>query len=416
MASILLIEDLELNRELIVQLLEGEHTIIQAKDGEEGWDLANQNHPDLILLDLSLPKIDGWQLASMFRAHDALSAVPIIALTAHAMQGDREKALDAGCNDYISKPIDDTLLREKIDFYLASRQRQIVAQGSATVVVVEDSVENRQMLKEQLLSFGYSPILCESAEQALGFIERRTPDLFILDVTLPEMDGFELCRQIRQRASTRQVPVMLLSARAQFDDKKIGHMAGADDYITKPYDLDELRVRIEALLRLKQRMNDLRQEAEQLPPSTPTIDGPNKQAAYQRLDEECRRARRYNRPLSCILFKVVNSESLKQSGSDQYDRLFQEALHAVRDQIREVDFLYRLDDDEFLVVLPETGKPQVKIVVDRLGKMLLSTTLFSAGKARPGIGYAVYEQGRIFNWSTLLRAADEMIQRGRVVG
>ena len=99
MKKILVVEDVDLNRELIVQLLEDTYQVIEAVNGQEGLELAELERPDLILMDLSLPVMDGWEATRRLKAHDELRSIPIIALTAHAMVGDEEKALAAGCDD-----------------------------------------------------------------------------------------------------------------------------------------------------------------------------------------------------------------------------------------------------------------------------------------------------------------------------
>jgi two-component system, cell cycle response regulator DivK len=110
MKKILIVEDVEFNRDLIVQLLEGSYEVVTAADGAEGIQLAVREHPDLILMDLSLPIVDGWEATRRLKAHAVLRTIPIIALSAHAMRGDREKALQSGCDEYLSKPLDEDLL------------------------------------------------------------------------------------------------------------------------------------------------------------------------------------------------------------------------------------------------------------------------------------------------------------------
>jgi two-component system, cell cycle response regulator DivK len=112
--KILVIEDVEFNRDLLVQLLEDEYEVVMASDGAEGIRLAESVRPDLILMDLSLPVIDGWEATRRIKADKALKSIPIIALSAHAMTGDEEKALQCGCDDYLSKPLHEDRLFEKL--------------------------------------------------------------------------------------------------------------------------------------------------------------------------------------------------------------------------------------------------------------------------------------------------------------
>jgi two-component system, cell cycle response regulator DivK len=121
MPKILVVEDVEFNRDLIVQLLEDDYEVLTAADGAEGIRLAEQERPDLILMDLSLPVIDGWEATRRIKADEALKGIPIIALSAHAMRGDEEKARQSGCDDYLSKPLDEDLLFAKLAKFLSQR-------------------------------------------------------------------------------------------------------------------------------------------------------------------------------------------------------------------------------------------------------------------------------------------------------
>lgn len=121
MKKILIVEDVELNLDLLVQLLEDDYELISADDGEKGVALAAQEQPDLILMDISLPLLDGYDATRRIKAQAALAHIPIIGLSAHAMSGDAEKARAAGCDDYLAKPLDEGLLFEKLDRFLNNR-------------------------------------------------------------------------------------------------------------------------------------------------------------------------------------------------------------------------------------------------------------------------------------------------------
>ena len=118
MKRILVVEDVELNRDLIVQLLEDRYEILTASDGAEGLEMARTTRPHLILMDLALPVMDGWEVARRIKADEALRAIPIIALSAHAMKGDEERARQSGCDDYLPKPLDEDLLFAKLTSFL----------------------------------------------------------------------------------------------------------------------------------------------------------------------------------------------------------------------------------------------------------------------------------------------------------
>lgn len=119
MKTLLIVEDVAFNRELLYQLLEHDYQLLTAIDGAEGLELVEAARPDLILLDLSLPRIDGWEVARRLKASTELRHIPIVALTAHAMRDDEAKARASGCDDYLRKPIDEDQLFAKIAHFLA---------------------------------------------------------------------------------------------------------------------------------------------------------------------------------------------------------------------------------------------------------------------------------------------------------
>ena len=119
MRKILIVEDVEYNRDLLVQLLEEEYEVVTAADGAAGIEAAARDRPDVILMDLSLPGIDGWEATRRLKARTETEAIPMIALTAHAMRGDEERARSCGCDDYLPKPLDEEQLFAKLTRLLA---------------------------------------------------------------------------------------------------------------------------------------------------------------------------------------------------------------------------------------------------------------------------------------------------------
>jgi CheY-like chemotaxis protein len=119
MAKILLVEDNEMNRDMLSRrLIRKKFEVVIAVDGQEGLDVAASERPDLILMDMSLPVLDGWEATRQLKGNAELSSIPVIALTAHAMTGDRQKAIEAGCDDYDTKPIELPRLLGKIEVLL----------------------------------------------------------------------------------------------------------------------------------------------------------------------------------------------------------------------------------------------------------------------------------------------------------
>src|SRR3954471_17472594 len=119
MTTILIVEDNEMNRDMLSRRLERKgYEVLLAVDGEMGLEVARASTPDLVLMDMSLPVVDGWEATRRLKTDDALKQIPVIALTAHAMANDRDKAIEAGCDDYDTKPIELSRLLEKIESLL----------------------------------------------------------------------------------------------------------------------------------------------------------------------------------------------------------------------------------------------------------------------------------------------------------
>jgi len=118
MKTILIVEDVELNRELLVQLLADDYRLVLAQDGQAAIEQAMQAKPDLILMDLSLPKLDGWEATRRLKADERLGKIPVIVISARAMRGDEERARASGCDDFLTKPIDETLLFDTLARHL----------------------------------------------------------------------------------------------------------------------------------------------------------------------------------------------------------------------------------------------------------------------------------------------------------
>ena len=130
MTKVLLVEDNEMNRDMLSRrLIRRGFQVVFAMDGQQGIDLARSERPDIVLMDMSLPVIDGWEATRRLKANDATRSVPVIGLTAHAMSGDREKAIEAGCDDYDTKPVELDRLICKIERLLGTAKDQALRQA-----------------------------------------------------------------------------------------------------------------------------------------------------------------------------------------------------------------------------------------------------------------------------------------------
>lgn len=125
MFKVLLVEDNKMNRDMLSRrLIKRGYEVVMAVDGQEGVDMAGTVSPDIILLDMSLPVVDGWEAAKILKKEDSTKGIPVIALTAHAMAGDKEKALETGCDDYDTKPVEFKRLLGKMEALLGTRSNE----------------------------------------------------------------------------------------------------------------------------------------------------------------------------------------------------------------------------------------------------------------------------------------------------
>ncbi len=276
MARILYIEDNPVSGAMLTRRLglEG-HAVQVATDGETGLKVALADRPDLILLDMSLPGMDGWQLVEKLKADPAARHVPVIALTAHAMEGDRERCLAAGCDDYDTKPVDMARLLGKIGARLAEPPpRESPAPGPSTaetrsetpgaprVLLVEDDENSRDFLSRRIALEGFTVETAPDGARALERLDHEPYDLVLLDVMLPLLSGLDVLVRIRARWSMVERPVIMVTARDRSQDVVEALRLGANDYVSKPVDVAVLLARLSTHLRVAALEKELRAEKE----------------------------------------------------------------------------------------------------------------------------------------------------------
>jgi len=274
--KLLVVEDVELNRDLMVQLLKKDYEVITASDGAAGVELVSHERPDLILMDLSLPVFDGWEATRRIKALPGMENVPVIALTAHAMPGDEEKARAAGCDDYLTKPIDENLLFAKLREFLgtgitdsptdqsimdiqevpASKSslgiREVLGKSDKPVILVVDDVPvNIDYLEQELGHLGYMTVTATNGLEALDQVKVTSPDMILLDIMMPEMDGFEVLACLKSDKNWRDIPVIVISSVSDIESVVRGIELGADDYLPKPFDPTLLKARLSSGLERK---------------------------------------------------------------------------------------------------------------------------------------------------------------------
>lgn len=278
--TVLIVEDNILNMKLVRDVLRiDKFKSIEADNAEAGLELARLNEPDLILMDIELPGMDGLSAMRLIKADPALRHIPVLALTAYAMEDDKINAKSAGCDGYITKPINIKRFRETISNYLGNSDEPVKKPERASladntdkccfskkILIVDDDTLNVKLLSVQLATKGYQVLKAYDGMSALEAVQKNNPDLILLDIMMPGMDGYEVTSRLKSDSSTRDIPIILVTALTGEDDKKKGLDAGADEFINKPIDYPELDARIISLLRLKEYQEQLgsRKKSEEL--------------------------------------------------------------------------------------------------------------------------------------------------------
>ena len=268
--KVLIIEDNELNMKLVRSLLQlGKYRVFEADNAEKGLQLMRANRPDLVLMDIQLPGMNGLKATQIIKKDNDLKHTPVVALTSYAMQGDEKKAVSAGCAGYITKPIDTRSFLDQIQKFIKHDAQETKAPNSdrpasqnstcAKVLIVDDEPKNIKLLSAQMPPSEFNIISAHGGIEAMQKINDQHPDLILLDIMMPDMDGYEVTRRVKANPATKEIPIILITALDSKDDKVKGLEAGAEEFLTKPVNMAELRTRINSMLRLRQYRDQLKQ-------------------------------------------------------------------------------------------------------------------------------------------------------------
>lgn len=293
----------------------------------------------------------------------------------------------------------------------------------AKILVVEDSKAQRERLVSSLRERGFEVQSAVNGLEALRLIKTEPFDIVILDVILDGMDGYSVCRWLRLGESTRDIVVIMLTVKGEVKERVEGLHVGADDYIPKPYDEDELEARIFAALRSRTARGELRERNTELEgllkktehmAMTDALTGVFNRRRFQDvLRREWATARRYKHPLTVALvdidrFKAVNDAHGHAAG----DEVLQKVADVLSHSVREVDVCARTGGDEFALLLPHTPADKAMVVADRVHARLASIVVGLTGEAKNvtlSIGIASTEDGSLKDPDELVEAADRAL-------
>jgi diguanylate cyclase (GGDEF)-like protein len=312
-----------------------------------------------------------------------------------------------------------------------TRRLGIVAQvpDPAKILVVDDSPTQLDWLVQVLEKEGYSVATAADGKEALRRVKGDPPDLVLLDMILPDMDGLEVARIIKKLPDDQFIPVIVLSVKADIDTKVAGLRIGADDFLAKPFAEAEILARCAAMLRIKSLQEKLREAQRRLEEQSITdalTALKNRRFFDERLHEEFRRAQRYGDYLALIMidlddFKEVNDKYGHPAG----DAVLRDAAGLIRSSIRDPDICARYGGDEFAVILPKTHMSGALAVAERIWRELggKEYAMPAAQGAAPAavrvpasLGVAFYPSKDISSGELLLRFADQALYQAKRAG
>jgi len=272
---ILAVDDVAENLHALVAVLRDNYAIAAATTGEKALELAQRHpQPDIILLDVKMPGMDGFSVLSHLKSNPITAAIPVIFVTALSDAVDEARGLELGVSDYITKPVNPELLHMRIKTQLELRNHRrnpllfdatlpMDPEHRPTLLIVDDIADNIHTLLGALKD-SYSIRVASSGTTAVAMVNGDAPpDLVLLDIVMPGMDGYEVCRQIKASPAGNRIPVIFVTVVDAAPEKVKGFEVGGADYITKPFDIDEVRARVRNQLELARLRNVLEQQVAQ---------------------------------------------------------------------------------------------------------------------------------------------------------
>ncbi len=402
-ARILVVVDVDANVRLLEAKLMVEYfDVVSARNGQEALERIEDSRPDIVLLDVMMPGMDGFEVCRRIRSDGKTMHLPVVMITALSEPADRVRGLEAGADDFLTKPVDDvslfarvkSLVRLKMMMDELRLRRETSEQfgvndggptmveedaSSARILVVDDSRLSIQRMETMLGEDGHELVVRSNTDEALNEAQVGDYSLIIVSTLLREGDPLRLCSQLRSHEESRNVPVLIL---VDADDKSRlikGLDLGVNDYLTHPIDRNELLARSRTQIRRKryqERLRDSYRRSISLALTDPLTGVYNRRYLNTHLESLLTGAESRDKVTSILLldidhFKQVNDQYGHQAG----DAVLKEVALRIEDRLRSFDTIARYGGEEFVVVMPETDSNLAAGVAERLRVMIADTPM-----------------------------------------
>lgn len=308
-----------------------------------------------------------------------------------------------------------------------------------TILIIDDEESIRELLSSALSQEGYNVLTAfdgiDGYEQAL----RKTPDLILLDIMMPDIDGYEVLNRLKEDLTTAHIPIIFLTAKVEAEERVLGLEAGAVDYITKPFYTKEVLARIKIHLKIReyekelmikneelQAFSDLllslNTKLEELARKDELMQIWNRRAFNEQIIQTHNYSARYSRPYSLIIADLDHFKNYNDLyGHQQGDVVLQKVAQAIADTCRATDFVARYGGEEIVLILPETSKEVALLIANRVIKVVEELNIPHANNANFGLvtisaGVSTYSPVNKMGWDEVLKVADEALYRAKNSG
>jgi two-component system, cell cycle response regulator len=392
-ALILVVDDIPANVKLLEAKLTAEYyDVITATDGIEAIEQVKKHKPDLVLLDVMMPRMDGFTACAHMKADAEISHIPVVMVTALSDVVDRVRGLEAGADDFITKPINDTALFARVRSLIrikvlldelrmrdkTGKQVGALAEGEnsftadvsgARVAIVEDDAINSRNIVERL-SKTYQVQHFADATEATDAIKQSPPDVIVISTMLSDTDGMRMAAQLKNIEPLRHVPIIVLVDEEETHLMLKGLELGINDYLTVPVELNEMEARIKTQIRRKKYQDALRSnyQASVSMAITDKLTGLyNRNFLDAHIQNIINQALQNQKAFSIMMldmdhFKLVNDTY----GHDVGDEVLRELAKRMINVVRSSDLAARIGGEEFMILMPETSFIDAYNMADRM--------------------------------------------------
>lgn len=448
-ARILVVDDIEANVRLLEARLMAEYfEVLTATNGPDALDICAKGQCDIVLLDVMMPGMDGFEVCRRLKADPRTAHLPVVMVTALDQTEDRVTGLEAGADDFLTKPVNDLalitrvkslvrlkMLTDELRLRAANGEDSALAAMPAGQLVVSDEdpkprimvVDDRPSSYERLVKFlaaDAAVTLVSDPHEALLRAAENDFDAAVISLSLIDFDALRLCSQLKSVERTRILPLVVVSDIEQ-EDKVIRALdMGVNDYIRRPIDRNELRARVRTQVRRKRynvQLRDSVQQSIELAVTDGLTGLNNRRYLDGHLPGMMGKARAGNKPLAAVIcdidhFKAVNDTH----GHDVGDEVIREFARRIRKNIRDIDLACRYGGEEFVVIMPDTDMALARVVAERIRHEIASHPFIVAEGATQlpvtvSLGVACFE-GEGDTPEHLLKRADVALYQAKRSG